>query len=314
MRRLSFSIGLLVVLLVMAALPAAAAPGDTFPDIIPLPDGWQPEGIAIGNGTTFYAGSLADGAIYSGDLRTGEGDVLVAGQAGGLTAGMFVDPRSNALFAATALNGGANVYDGASGDLLASYQMIAPFTGFINDVIVTRDAAYFTDSFAPHLYRVPLGPAGRIDPSATPEQITLTGDWDQQPGAFVFNANGIEATADGKWLIVVNSALGKIYRVDPATGNAVEIDLDGASLSNGDGLRLQGKTLYVVRNQLNQIAVVKLASNLLSGEVTGTLTSAAFDVPTTIARHGNSLYAVNARFGTPDPQPAAYDVVRVDRR
>ena len=118
-------------------------------------------------------------------------------------------------FAATGLNGGANVYDGATGNLLASYQLVTPFTGFINDVVVTRSAAYFTNSFAPYMYRVPLGPAGRIDPSATAEAIELTGDWDQQPGSFVFNANGIEATSNGKWLIVVNSTLGKIYRVRP---------------------------------------------------------------------------------------------------
>jgi hypothetical protein len=42
-----------------------------------------------------------------------------------------------------------------------------------------------------------------------------------------------------------------------------------------------------------------------------TITGSAFDVPTTIAAHGRHLYAVNARFGTTDPQPAKYNDVRV---
>jgi sugar lactone lactonase YvrE len=224
---------------------------------------------------------------------------------------MKVDQRSNFLFAAGGLNGDANVYDAGSGEPLASYQFVAPFDGFINDVVVTKDAAYFTNSFAPYLYRVSVGPGGQVE-NATYKPIKLTGDWNQVPGPFVFNANGIEATSDGKWLIVVNSALGKIYRIDPQTGEAKLIDVDGP-LTNGDGILLQGQTLYVVRNQLNQIAVVELAPDLSSGTVSRTITNPAFDVPTTIAPFGSSLYAVNARFGTPDPDNAEYQVVKVPR-
>ena len=36
------------------------------------------------------------------------------------------------------------------------------------------------------------------------------------------------------------------------------IDLGGAELTNGDGLRFAGSRLYVMQNRLNQIAVVKL--------------------------------------------------------
>jgi hypothetical protein len=45
--------------------------------------------------------------------------------------------------------------------------------------------------------------------------------------------------------------------------------------------------------------------------VVATLTDEDFDVPTTIAFQAGRLYAVNARFGTTDPQPARYDIVRV---
>ena len=90
-----------------------------------------------------------------------------------------------------------------------------------------------------------------------------------------------------------------------------EIDLGGATVTNGDGLLLRGRTLYVVRNQLNLIAVVKLNGSLTRGRVVAELTDPDFDVPTTITFTAGSLYAVNARFGTPQPDTARYDVVRV---
>ena len=89
------------------------------------------------------------------------------------------------------------------------------------------------------------------------------------------------------------------------------IDLGGASVSAGDGILLIGKTLYVVRNRLNQIAVIKLSRDLTSGTVTDTLTNANFDVPTTIGLFGDALYAVNARFGTPPTPDTTYTAVRV---
>lgn len=311
MRRMITTLTLLVLLLLVVAAPALAAPA--FPDIIPLPNGWQPEGIAVGRGTTFYAGSLANGAIYRGDLRSGDGSVLVAGQPGGLSVGLAVDTRSNYLFAAGGPNGNANVYDAGSGALLATYQFTTPFVGFVNDVIVTKDAAYFTDSFQPQLYRVALSAGGALPAAGGFQTIPLSGDWVQVPGAFVFNANGIEASANGKALLVIHSNLGQLYQVDPTSGAASLVDLGGASLSFGDGLALQGQTLYIVRNRLNEIAVVSLARDLASGSVVRTITSPDFRVPTTAAIFGSSLYAVNARFGTPPGPDVDYDVVRVPR-
>jgi sugar lactone lactonase YvrE len=292
-----------------AAPPAVQA--QAFPKLIPLPNGFQPEGIVSGTGTDFYVGSLANGAIYKGDLRTGSGALLVAGQPGRIAAGLAFDPRSGYLFASGATTGSATVYDTRTGAPVAALQLVAPGSGFVNDVIVTRQAAYFTDSFNARLYVVPLGPGGEVQGTFT--VLPLSGDWVQVPGAFVFNANGIEATPNGDALIVINSSRGEIYRVDPLTGAAVRIDLGGASLSAGDGLLLEGKTLYVMRNRLNQIAVVRLANDLTRGEVTGVITDPAFRVPTTITAHGNSIYAVNARFGTPPGPNVDYDVVQVSK-
>lgn len=299
---------LLAVIFVGSGVRAQSA--ETFPSLIDLPNAWLPEGVVTGRGPVIYAGSRANGAIYAADLRTGEGEILVAGQPGRVAVGLDFDRRSNYIFVAGGATGSAYVYDATTGETVGVYTLTTTQPTFINDVIVTRDAAYFTDSRQPILYRLPLGPAGALPAPDGFEAIPLSGDFQQVAGN---NANGIEATADGKTLIVVNSSLGVLYQVDPATGVATLIDLGGASVSNGDGILRQGNTLYVVRNRLNQIAVIELAADLSSGTVVETITNPAFDVPTTVAGFGNGLYAVNARFGTPNTPETTYNIVRVTR-
>jgi sugar lactone lactonase YvrE len=301
---------LVLLVFVLSVAMIAAVPLRAFPDVIPLPNGFQPEGIAVGQGHTFYVGSIPTGAVYRGDLRTGEGEVLVPAQSGRAAIGLKYDERTGLLFVAGGPTGFAYIYDGETGENVAAIQLT---TGprFINDVVITQDAAYFTNSQQPVLYRVPLENNGELPSSPTVEEIPLTGDYVFTPGAF--NANGIAATPNGDTLIIVNSVDGVLYNVDPETGVATRIDLGGASVPNGDGILLQGKTLYVVQNRLNQIAVVELNSDLTEGEIVDTITDSDFRVPTTIARFGNSLYAVNARFGTPPTPDTEYEVVRVSR-
>ena len=302
---------------------SSTSPELTFPKIISLPNGWQPEGIASGSGTSFYVGSLADGAIYAGDFATGRGSVLVPGQSGLMAMGMYVDQRSNALFVAGAVGGQGRVYDASTGALLRTYQFqdmlnAAPMSTLVNDVIVTREAAYFTDSFAAFLYRVPLGPDGALPDQSAVNRIPLSGDFvqvpqsPQAPGGFVLNSNGIEATSDGKWLVIVQTVTGGLFRVDPQTGATKLIDLGGATLPMGDGLLFAGSRLYVVQNSLN-IAVVNLNNDLTSGAIERTITDPAFRVPSTIASFGDSLYAVNARFDTAPGPNVDYDIVKVPK-
>lgn len=293
----------------LASGVASARP--TYPDIIPLPDGFQPEGIVTGRGHSFYVGSLADGSIYRGDLRTGEGDVLVTSPTIAPAVGLSHDDRSDSLFVAGGPSGRGAIYDGGTGGEIANFELTDALSTFVNDVVVTSDAAFFTDSFRPVLYRVPLGPAGRVPDPVAPEEISLGGDFVSVAG---FNANGIDAPPNEDYLLVVNSSTGSLYRVDPLSGFADDIDLGGATLTAGDGILLDGRTLYVVRNQLDQIAVVRLEPGAGAGGVVDTITDPAFDVPTTVTGFGNGLYAVNARFNrVPDPATAAYDVVRVPK-
>ena len=311
MQRLAGMFVVVGVVIALAVAPASVSEASAFPSIINLPNGYRPEGIAIGRGTSVYAGSLADGTIYRGDLRTGAGAILVPGEAGSAVTGLFVDERHNYLFAAGAGSGWGFVFDADTGAELARYQLAAGTPTFVNDVVVTRDAAFFTDSQQPFIYKVPLGSRGELPDPAAVERIPLSGDYVFVPGAF--NANGIEASPDGQWLLLVHSARGELYRVDPQTGEATLVDLAGASLTNGDGLRLLGNTLYVVRNRLNEIVVLNLDRDWAGGSVAGVLTNPNFDVPTTVGLFGSSLYAVNARFGTPPTPDTPYTIVRVPR-
>ena len=233
---------------------------------------------------------------------------------GSVAVGLSYDRRRDNLFVAGGETGQAFVYDARSGETEATYDFASSGT-FVNDVVVTREAAYFTDSFRvsdagrAFLYRVPLGPGGRLPEQDATGELELGDGFEVVQG---FNANGIDSAPNGKHLVVVNSTTGLLYRVDPTTGEATEIDLGGDLVTNGDGILLDGRTLYVVRNQVNQIAVVDLAPDLSSGGLVDTITDPDFDVPTTVAEFGNSLYAVNARFGT-DPDGAAYDVVGVSK-
>lgn len=281
-----------------------------FQEAIALPDGFQPEGIAAGTGTTFYVGSIPTGAIYRGDVLTGAGEILVPAQEGRSAIGLKYDPRTGLLFVAGGPTGMAFVYNGETGANVAEI-ILSTDPSFINDVVITNDAVYFTNSFAPVIYKVPLGAGGELPDDPQVITLTLTGDYQFVAGGF--NANGIAALPNGKALIIVNSTTGRLYLVDSTSGEATLIDLNGGSVPAGDGILLRGKTLYVVQNQLNQVAMIKLSSDYTSGEIVDVISSPLFRVPTTIAAFGNTLYVVNARFGTPPTPDTDYDVVRVPR-
>jgi sugar lactone lactonase YvrE len=292
----------------VAALLTTAAAGSSaavFPNTIALPNGWLPEGIAIAPGGTFYAGSRANGAVYGGSLRTGEGAIVVPGQAGRVAVG--VDYDRGRLFVAGGGTGDGYVYEAETGDLIEVYDFASSST-FVNDVIVTRTHAWFTDSSSPVLYRVALGPDG--SPTETFDVVPLSGEFTFMPGEF--NTNGIDATPSGKMLVIVNSFFGKLYTVDQ-DGVAEEIELTGGDAANGDGIHLDGRTLYVVKNFQNRIAVIELEPGLGAGTVLDHITNTAFDIPTTIDEFGKWLYAVNARFTTPPTPSTTYTIVQVEK-
>ena len=225
--------------------------------------------------------------------------------------GMKVD--RGRLWVAGGPTGKGFVYSARTGDPIATYQLTTTTPTFVNDVIVTHTAAWFTDSRNQFLYRVPVGPGGQPGTQAQVQAIPLTGAIVWVPGQF--NTNGIDATPNGRTLVIVQSVAGKLFTVTPA-GVTREITLTGGdgNVASGDGILLDGKTLYVVQNTQNKIAVIRLAPKLGSGRIVRYITDSDFDVPTTIAEHGNRLYAPNARFTTPPTPTTRYDVVQVKKK
>jgi hypothetical protein len=287
--------------------PSAVSARTVLPDVIPLPAGWQPEGIANGRGTTMLSGSRASGDVLAVNVVTGESHLVVDAPPGRTAAGIEQD-RWGRIWVAGGQTGQAYVY-AADGTPVATFSLGSPPSTFINDVVITGDAAWFTDSLDDVLYKIPIARNGSL---GTPVAVPLTGGYQHAEG---FNLNGIEATPGGRWLLAVQSNTGILYRIDPATGTATPVDLGGASLVNGDGLLLQGRRLYVVQNFFNQVAVVDLdPRGFTSGAVVGELTSPNFDVPTTVASLGNRLYLVNSRFSTPPTPTTPYTMVAIERR
>lgn len=284
---------------------AADASGAGLPVDIPLPNGWHPEGFTIGRGTSFYVGSLSNGAVYRGDLSTGRGAVLVPGTAGTAKTGLKVDGYDR-LWAAGAGGGDATVYDAATGAPLAHYVFTTATPTFVNDLVITPAAVYFTDSQRPYLYVVPLGRDGRLSGQSQVRSIALSGP---AADAGAFN-NGIVMVRTGR-LLVVQSDAARLVSVNPRTGASQVVDLGGYSVANGDGLMLRGQVLYVVRNADNLVALVRLNVSFTAGTAVRELTSPLLDVPSTGDLFGPFVYVVNARFEvTPTPQ-TPYDVVRL---
>ena len=282
-------------LLAVLALPAAASPGAS---TVPLPVDFQPEGIAIGTGDTFYVGSLRDGDIYRGDLSTGQGGLLV-NTSGRASVGMRVDEARKLLFVAGGPGGHVYVYDSRDGSEVADV-VVGPPSAFTNDVALTKDAAYFTDTLSPVIYKLPYGKGGFGPASAIP----VTGPAGTS-GPGTFGLNGIDATPDGSRLIVNHSDLGILAVVDPATGVSTQIPISGGSLVPGtlDGLQLEGRRVYVVQNFVNSIAEVALSGDLSSGRLVDVITSDLFQVPSTAALHGSTIAAINSRFDLGLPPP-----------
>jgi Cu-Zn family superoxide dismutase len=294
---------LVVVLVVMALLvPSATTLGNSLPSSYALPgETVFPEGVAVLPGPDyFYVSSTDDGTIFRGQLQQPEADVFLSGGQDGRTAavGLAVDAERGTLFVSGGATGMVWAYDVNSRQLVGQGANEYEST-FINDVTVTPDgAAYFTDSFQPVIYRLSGAGTGEVvfeewlDINETPIP--------HQEG---FNLNGIVATADGAYLIVVHSSTGTLYRVSTEDGSAVQIDLAEGTVPAGDGLVVRGNTLVVVQNALGQLTTVRMSEDFASGTIWSSMADASFRTPTTAAILGDRLLVVNAQFsargGTP---------------
>ena len=296
-----------VVLVVATASPAEAAT-----DVIVLPGASSAEGIARGEGDAFYAGDLFAGDIFRGDLEDRTAELFIDVPDGRQAVGMTTDLRHGLLFVAGGFTGQAYVYDLDSGATVATYQFSPPSpadatppTTVINDVTLTEDGAWFTDSRRGVLFFVPVDDSGEPGDFRT---LTLEGPAADTSG--VFNLNGIAATRHGRTLIVAHSTLGKLFTVDPETGESAEIA--GISVPMVDGIEVECYHVWAVQNS-NQVTELRLTRDLTSGTVTEVITDPLFQTPSTAKWFDGRLAVVNAKFDTGFPPTAdQYEVVIVD--
>ncbi len=295
-------IGLVAMLALAIMSPGSAVAAGQFPEVIVLPGAKSAEGIATGSGSTFYAGDLFSGDVFRGDLRTGAVERFIHPPAGRMALGLKADVRHGLLFVAGGFPGQAYVYDLETGADLGTFQLGA----FINDVVVTEDAAWFTDSALPHLYRIPAHPGGSV------RTLTVTGPAADLSGTGgTPNLNGIAVAPDGETLIVSHSSLGALFTVDPRTGASAPIN--GLPVPFVDGILFSAGRLYAAQIFLNQIAEIDLSPDLSRGTVERIITSPLFEIPTSVAQHGKRLAVVNSKIDTGFPPTAAtYEVVIVE--
>jgi sugar lactone lactonase YvrE len=257
-----------------------------------------PEGVAYDRRTgNFYVGSFADGTIYRGNIKEPDktSPFLPGGVDGRTKAqGLKVDNQGK-LWVSGGKTGKMWIYDTGDGHLIASFDSGVQPTQ-INDVTLAPDgSAYFTDSLSPYLYRVAPDSKGVLQ---LERWIDFTGTpfaYQSGTGIQGINANGIEASRDGRYLLVVQTNAGKIFRIETATKTVSEVDLSGFSVAGGDGLWLDGQTLYISLNSKRLIVGTRLARDFSKGKVLGSFTDPSFTFISTIAKDGNRLLVVNSQ-------------------
>jgi alcohol dehydrogenase (cytochrome c) len=280
-----------------------------------------PEGIALAPDGRIFVGSSADGTIFAGSPDSEELSVFVeGGSEGSLDAafGMTVDGM-NRLWVAGGPTGTIGVFDTETGENIRTIQAPAAENGtFLNDLVEAPDGyVYITDSARPVLFRARSNETevgdleAWLDLTDSPIDYSTAGQ-----GPAGTNLNGIVVTEDGSHLLTIDMNDGLLYRIALESGEVSEVDLGGESLLNGDGLVVDGQTLYVVRLTENEVVTVELGEEFASGTVTARFSDPALHWPATAALVEGRLYLVNTQFdrrqqGNPE-LPFAVATVPVD--
>jgi sugar lactone lactonase YvrE len=298
-----------------AAAPSAGPGRSDLPStyVVSTAQGVLPEGIEVTPAGRILVTSSATGDIFVGSVGSPTMQTLASGAAQGRTSalGVHTDPRGRIFVASVS---GIDVLR-ADGSLLARRAVPQDHaaTAYLNDLVITHDAVYVTDSNEALVWRAPLlgNEIGDLEPWLDANALMP----DFQPGWFYLN--GIAASPDGQRLLVSAQGLGALIRVDVASRDASFVDMDGSVFGNfgPDGMLLRGD---VVRGVLNYGApeagqglyAARLSDDWRSGTVVTHDTTAAFSSPTTVARSGDRYLVVNSQLDTAPGTPP-YTVVAV---
>ena len=277
---------------------AARADGSGRPaSTIALPSASQfPEGIAVGD-DRLYISSAATGAIAAADPHATQARPFIPAGQDGMTSSIGLNVRGDRLYAAGGPSGSVFVFSTVTGRLVRRFDTGSG--GFLNDLAFDRSGnVYITDSTRPVLWRIAAAEVRPGTPAPAEPWLDLTGTAITYQNGF--NLNGIELSADGRYLLAVQSNTGILFRISVATRQVTPVDLGGQSLA-GDGMVLRGHTLWAVTNPV--VTKVALNDQFSRGTVVSRTGDPTYATPTTIEITEDRLFVVNSQFaqqgGTP---------------
>jgi sugar lactone lactonase YvrE len=278
----------------------------------------RPEGIASAAEAPYiYTSELFYGGIKKVNLETGEYEQIVEPYGYLVRGAAGLKYYKGAIFVAgigpqAGLPGLLYVYDSETGEEIVA---CAPpgISLFLNDLIVYKGKVYVTDSGVNTIFVVDADAALKgeciVSSIELPEELFLS-----TTGQFL--ANGIVGYEGG---LLFPRSVGGLYYLDLSD----EIVREVVGTTNGDGLTLDGDTLYV-NEGVGFISVYRLSfeGGTVSAEFERNIMSDLFDTPTTSTLCGDYIVSVNARFGSavlfgPDEgfpdYSETFNVVAVDR-
>jgi Cu-Zn family superoxide dismutase len=282
---------------VVAASPAVAddhrGGGDDSSTITyPLPGtSVFPEGVDT-FGRYFYVTSTATGNVFRGRIHDPHSaELFLPGGQDGRATALGIEATDHLLLIAGGPTGTVFVYDRRSGDFVSSHKVPTGTPAVLNDLAVAPNGdVYVTDSQTDIVYRID---EGDVEDSTPLRVSTKLADFDPV-GAF--NANGIVSARGGRYLIVVETDTGRLFRISTRGASVAPIDLAGATVTGGDGLEIKDRTLYVVRGTAGVITKVRLNDSFTSGRVVSETTDPTFRFATTTALDRGRLLVVNSQF------------------
>lgn len=288
-------------------LPAPGQPPGSTPAPAPVPapvktyalpgDQVFPEGIAYDPvSNSFFTGSTSDGTVFRGDFADGQVTVFSAGGTDGRSAaiGMKVDSRARRLWIAGGATGLLFVYNIDTGELIRNYTTPPVEQTFLNDVALAPNGdAYITDSRRPVLFKVNGSGA---EPGELESWLDFTGT-PVRYAAGAFALNGIVVSQDGAHIITIHAGDRKLFRISVSGKQVSEVDLGGKP-QGGDGMVLDGKTLYLLERTetSDRIVRIRMAEDFLSGVVLDSFRDDSFAYPTTIVKLDSRMLVVNSQF------------------
>lgn len=259
-----------------------------------------PEGVAYDAGRgLLFTGSAASGDIYAINAQTSETSLFSKGGAVGRSSalGLKVDAQGR-LWVAGGATGAVSILspDGAP---VATLMTPPSPDAYLNDLIPTADGSvYVTDSTRPMLWRVKV----MADPSKMTVEPWLDLGTTPIKYAAGINLNGIVATPDGRYLLTIQLNTGDLWRIDTRNKSVTKVM---GGLKHGDGLLLDGRTLYVARNADQVISKVVLSADYGSGQLMMEEPAQGLRFPSTLSMIGGDLVSTQSQLdklkgGTPE--------------